>query len=199
MKLFCSLALALFLGSACTLQAADETSKKPAEAKAEDTTTVKLRDLSLTLPKSWSASDQQSQMRLATYFIPAAAGDKDKGELAISTFAGGGGGIAPNLQRWISQFDAAGRKAVVKKGKAGANEYYIADISGTYQKSVGFPSLRKTEPAPNYRMLGVIVVLPSEEVYFLKLTGPDATVKAQAETLRKSFGGKSEGEEDFEL
>ncbi|MEY4187020.1 MAG: hypothetical protein RIT02_2054 [Planctomycetota bacterium] len=199
MRLFCSLALALFLGSACTLQAADETSKKPAEAKAEDTTTVKLRDLSLTLPKSWSASDQQSQMRLATYFIPAAAGDKDKGELAISTFAGGGGGIAPNLQRWISQFDAAGRKAVVKKGKAGANEYYIADISGTYQKSVGPPILRKTEPAPNYRMLGVIVVLPSEEVYFLKLTGPDATVKAQAETLRKSFGGKSEGEEDFEL
>jgi len=115
MRLFCSLALALFLGSACTLQAADETSKKPAEAKAEDTTTVKLRDLSLTLPKSWSASDQQSQMRLATYFIPAAAGDKDKGELAISTFAGGGGGIAPNLQRWISQFDAAGRKAVVKR------------------------------------------------------------------------------------
>jgi len=199
MRLFCSLALALFLGSACTLQAADETSKKPAEAKAEDTTTVKLRDLSLTLPKSWSASDQQSQMRLATYFIPAAAGDKDKGELAISTFAGGGGGIAPNLQRWISQFDAAGRKAVVKKGKAGANDYYIADISGTYQKSVGPPILRKTEPAPNYRMLGVIVVLPSEEVYFLKLTGPDATVKAQAETLRKSFGGKSEGEEDFEL
>jgi len=199
MRLFCSLAVALFLGSACTLQAADETSKKPAEAKAEDTTTVKLRDLSLTLPKSWSASDQQSQMRLATYFIPAAAGDKDKGELAISTFAGGGGGIAPNLQRWISQFDAAGRKAVVKKGKAGANEYYIADISGTYQKSVGPPILRKTEPAPNYRMLGVIVVLPSEEVYFLKLTGPDATVKAQAETLRKSFGGKSEGEEDFEL
>ncbi len=198
MKLFCSLALALLLNSVCTLQAADETAKKT-DAKPEETTTVKLRDLSLALPKSWSASDQQSQMRLATYFIPAAAGDKEKGELAISTFAGGGGGIAPNLQRWISQFDAAGRKAAVKKGKAGANEYYIADITGTYQKSVGPPILRKTEPAPGYRMLGVIVVLPSEEVYFLKLTGPDATVKAQAEAFRKSFGGKSEGEEDYEL
>ncbi|MFM7167019.1 MAG: hypothetical protein ACKO3T_17415 [Planctomycetaceae bacterium] len=198
MKLFCSLALALLLNSACCLHAADETAKKT-DAKAEETVTVKLRDLSLTLPKSWSASDQQSQMRLATYFIPAAAGDKDKGELAISTFAGGGGGIAPNLQRWISQFDAAGRKAAVKKGKAGANEYYVADITGTYQKSVGPPILRKTEPAPGYRMLGVIVVLPSEEVYFLKLTGPDATVKAQAEALRKSFGGKSDGEEDYEL
>jgi len=198
MKLFCSLALALLLNSVCPLLAADEVAKKT-DAKAEETTTVKLRDLSLALPKSWSASDQQSQMRLATYFIPAAAGDKEKGELAISTFAGGGGGIAPNLQRWISQFDAAGRKAAVKKGKAGANEYYVADITGTYQKSVGPPILRKTEPAPGYRMLGVIVVLPSEEVYFLKLTGPDATVKAQAEALRKSFGGKSEGEEDYEL
>jgi len=198
MKLFCSLALALLLNSACCLHAADEAAKKT-NAKAEETTTVKLRDLSLTLPKSWSASDQQSQMRLATYFIPAAAGDKDKGELAISTFAGGGGGIAPNLQRWISQFDAAGRKAAVKKGKAGANEYYVADITGTFQKSVGPPILRKTEPAPGYRMLGVIVVLPSEEVYFLKLTGPDATVKAQAEALRTSFGGKSDGEEDYEL
>lgn len=199
MKLFCSLTLALFLGSACTLHAADEAAKKPAAPKAEETTTVKLQELSLNLPKSWSESDQKSQMRLATYFVPPAAGDKEKAELAISTFAGGGGGIAPNLQRWISQFDAAGRNAVVKKGKAGANEYYVADISGTYQKSVGPPILRKTEPAPGYRMLGVIVVLPSEEVYFLKLTGPDATVKAQAETLRKSFGGKSEGEEDFEL
>jgi len=198
MKLFYSLVLALLLNSVCPLQAADEAAKKT-DAKAEETTTVKLRDLSLALPKSWSASDQQSQMRLATYFIPAAAGDKEKGELAISTFAGGGGGIAPNLQRWISQFDAAGRKAAVKKGKAGANEYYVADITGTYQKSVGPPILRKTEPAPGYRMLGVIVVLPSEEVYFLKLTGPDATVKAQAEALRKSFGGKSEGEEDYEL
>jgi len=198
MKLFYSLVLALLLNSVCPLQAADEAAKKT-DAKAEETTTVKLRDLSLALPKSWSASDQQSQMRLATYFIPAAAGDKEKGELAISTFAGGGGGIAPNLQRWISQFDAAGRKAAVKKGKAGANEYYVADITGTYQKSVGPPILRKTEPAPGYRMLGVIVVLPSEEVYFLKLTGPDATVKAQAEAFRKSFGGKSEGEEDYEL
>ena len=199
MKLICSMALAMLLSATCVLQAADESTKKGAAEKAEETTTVKLRDLSLTMPKSWALSDQQSSMRLATYFVPAAAGDKDKGELAISTFAGGGGGIAPNLQRWISQFDAAGRKAVVKKGKAGANEYYVADISGPYQKSVGPPILRKTEPAPGYRMLGVIVVLPSEEVYFLKLTGPDATVKAQAEVLRKSFGGKSEGEEDFEL
>ncbi|MFN9035689.1 MAG: hypothetical protein ACK5YO_05315, partial [Planctomyces sp.] len=65
MKLFCSLTLALFLGLACTLHAADEAAKKPAAPKAEETTTVKLQQLSLNLPKSWSESDQKSQMRLA--------------------------------------------------------------------------------------------------------------------------------------
>lgn len=168
-------------------------------AKSAEKVSVKLKDLTLALPKTWSASDVKNSMRLATYDIPAAAGDKEKGELAISTFPGGGGGIEPNLTRWIGQFSPEGRKSVVKKGTAGENEYFIVDITGTFQKSVGPPILRKTEPAPGYRMLGMILVLKNEEVYFLKLTGPDATVKAQAEAMREAVGGKSAGETDYEL
>ncbi len=185
--------LTIFVPAAANVILADE------PAKAAETVTVKLKDLDLKMPKSWAASDVKNSMRLATYDIPAAAGDKEKGELAISTFAGGGGGIEPNLARWIGQFSEEGRKAVVKKGKAGENEYYIVDITGTFQKSVGPPVLRKTEAAPGYRMLGMIVVLKNEEVYFLKLTGPDATVKAQSEALRAAVGGKSAGETDYEL
>ena len=187
------LAAALLLTSTIGVLSADE------PAKGGDVTTVKLKDLTLQLPKSWSESDLKSSMRLATYEIPAAEGDKEKGELAISTFPGGGGGVDQNLARWVDQFDAKGRTSVIKKGKAGENEYYIADLSGTYKKSVGPPILRKTEPAPGYRMLAVILVMKNEEVYFLKLTGPDKTVKAQAETLRKTFGGASAGEEAYEL
>lgn len=187
------LATVLLFSSATSTLSADE------PAKAGDVTTVKLKDLSLKLPKSWSESDLKSTMRLATYDIPAADGDKEKGELAISTFAGGGGGVDANLARWVDQFDAAGRKTVLKKGKAGENEYYIADLSGTYKKSVGPPILRKTEPAPGYKMLGVILVMKNEEVYFLKLTGPEKTIKAQAETFRKTFGGDSSAEEAYEL
>lgn len=187
------LAAALLLTSTIGVLSADE------PAKGGDVTTVKLKDLTLQLPKSWSESDLKSSMRLATYEIPAAEGDKEKGELAISTFPGGGGGVDQNLARWVDQFDARGRTSVIKKGKAGENEYYIADLSGTYKKSVGPPILRKTEPAPGYRMLAVILVMKNEEVYFLKLTGPDKTVKAQAEALRKTFGGASAGEEAYEL
>ena len=45
----------------------------------------------------------------------------------------------------------------------------------------------------------MIVQIKDKGVYFLKLTGPDATVKAQAEALRAAIGAKSEGEEDYEL
>lgn len=167
--------------------------------KAAGAVEVKLKDLVLNLPKDWEASDTVNNMRLATYEIPAARGDKDKGELAISTFGRDGGGVAPNLERWVGQFDAEGRDVTIKKGKAGDNAYYIADISGTYQKSMGPPILRKTSPVKGYRMLGVIVQVKGKDTYFLKLTGPDATIKAQAEALRVSFGGKSEGEEDYEI
>ena len=168
-------------------------------AKKAETVEVKLKDLVLNLPKDWAASDTVNSMRLATYDIPNIKGDKDKGELAISTFGGDGGGVSANLERWVGQFDAEGREVTIKKGMVGENAYHVADISGTYQKSVGPPILRKTTTAKGYRMLGMIVQVKGKGVYFLKLTGPDATVKAQADALRTAIGAKSEGEEDYEL
>ena len=168
-------------------------------AKKVETVGVKLKDLVLNLPKDWAASDTVNSMRLATYDIPNIKGDKDKGELAISTFGGDGGGVSANLERWVGQFDAEGREVTIKKGMVGENAYHVADISGTYQKSVGPPILRKTTTAKGYRMLGMIVQVKGKGVYFLKLTGPDATVKAQADALRTAIGAKSEGEEDYEL
>ena len=192
--LFLSLCSVVALASS-VLQADDEKKK----GAPEETVEVKLKDLVLNLPKSWAESDTVNSMRLATYEIPAADGDKDKGELAISTFGGDGGGVAANVDRWVGQFSADGREASIKKGMAGKNAYHVADIAGTYQKPVGPPRDRKTVPTEGYRMLGIIVNIEGKGVYFLKLTGPDATVKAQAEILRASFGAKSEGEEDYEI
>ena len=135
-------------------------------AKKAETVEVKLRDLVLNLPKDWAAAADKP-MRLATYEIPSVEGDKEKGELAISTFGGDGGGVAPNLERWVGQFDAEGREVTIKKGVVGDNTYHVADISGTYQKSVGPPMLRKTTPAKGYRMLGMIVQIKDKGVYFL--------------------------------
>ncbi|HIF01628.1 MAG TPA: hypothetical protein EYG03_01895 [Planctomycetes bacterium] len=163
------------------------------------TTEVKLKDLTLKIPATWKLKPSTSSMRLATYIIPAAKGDSDAGELTIFNFAGGGGKVTDNISRWIGQFSGEGRTSKVTKGKAGDNDYYFANITGTYKKPIGPPFLRKTESAPGYRMTGVILVLQGKGVYYLKLAGPDATIKAQAAAFRKSFGGNSDGESDYEI
>jgi hypothetical protein len=182
-----------------TARADEKAAKDEGEKSKVETVEVKLKDLTLKLPKSWSQSDVVNSMRLATYDTPAVEGDEGKGELAVSTFGGDGGGVGPNIERWVGQFEADDREVTIKQGKVGETVYHVADISGTYLKPVGPPVLRKSEPTKGQRMLGVIVQLKGKGVYFLKLTGPDKTVKAQAEALRASFGAKSEGEEDYEL
>ena len=173
-----------------------------ASVNAEDkvkTVEVKHRDLTLNVPEAWKVVPNASSMRLGTYQIPAADGDADSGELTIYNFGGGGGSVDDNLKRWVGQFSSTERKSKVTQGTAGDNKYYYADISGTYNKPVGPPILRKTEPTAGYRMHAVILVLKDKGVYFLKLTGPDATIAGQGENLRKAFGGDADSEKEYKL
>ena len=178
--------------------AATEKSGKE-EKKAEETVDVKIADLDLKIPKSWKQSDAPRAMRLATFEIPAAEGDKEQGELAVSSFPGGGGGIDANISRWVGQFSAEGREAAVHQGKAGKNEYFLVNISGTFGKTSGPPFASKTTPTPGQRMIGIILNLEGKNVYFLKLTGPDATVAAQIDAVRASIGGDADSEKEYEF
>ncbi len=177
-------------------EAAGDEAAKDGEVETKD---VKHQDLELKLPKTWKVAPSSSNMRLATYAIPAVEGDEEAGEFAIFTFPNGGGALNENLTRWIEQFSSDGRTSVLKQGKVGENHYYVADITGTYQKPKGPPVLRQTTPAPGYRMIALVVELEGKGVYYLKATGPEATIKANAEVLRKAIGGKSEGETDYEI
>jgi hypothetical protein len=176
----------------------DDNAKKD-EVKKEETVKAKFGDLNLDLPKSWKQSDATLPMRLATFEIPATGSDKETGEFVISSFPGGGGGVDANISRWIGQFSAEGRDAAVRQGQTGQDEYFIVNISGTYMKPLGPPILRKTKETPGQRMIGVILNLEGKGVYFLKLTGPDATIAAQLDAVRSSFGGKPEDEKAYEF
>lgn len=190
-----------FALSASPFSLADDAAKE-AEVKTKQ---AKYGDLVLQVPEAWKEIPSTSNMRLATIEIPPAEGDSDKGELAIFSFPGGGGNVTDNVKRWIGQFASEGRKATAVKGKAGDNEYVLADVSGTYNKPDGPPFLRKTKPTPGYRMLAAILVVGGSEggapgkVYYLKLTGPDKTIKAQGKAFRTAFGGSADKEEEFGL
>lgn len=179
--------------------AASEKSGKDDKKKSEETIDVKIADLDLKVPKSWKQSDAPRAMRLATFEIPAAEGDKEKGELAVSSFPGGGGGIDANISRWVGQFSTEGREVAVHQGKAGKNEYFIVNISGTFGKTSGPPFASKTTPTPGQRMISIILNLEGKNLYFLKLTGPDATVAAQIDAVRASIGGDADSEKEYEF
>lgn len=141
-----------------------------------------------TAPAAWK-TQAPKPMRAATYMIPAAAGDKDPGELAVYYFGPGQGGSADaNIKRWVGQFQtpdgkpAEGRQKTAKKTINGLPVTTI-DISGTYTGAAG-PMATEKIIKPGYRLLGAIVEGPQGGVFF-KFTGPAKTVAANQASFDK--------------
>jgi hypothetical protein len=131
-------------------------------------------------PAGWKAETGSRPMRVATYDIPAAPGDKDPAECAVYFFGQGqGGGIQANLDRWKGQFHAPGGKpADAKTGKRTINGMPVTtiDVSGEYS-GMGGPMSGGGAAKPGYRLLGAIVEGPGGNVFF-KFTGPAKTIAA---------------------
>jgi gluconolactonase len=163
---------------------------------ADELKEAKVGEITLKTPASWKQSEPTSKLRLAQFEIPAAEGDKEAAELAIFSF-GAGGGVQANVDRWIEQFLADGRKSKVTTGKSDLGQYVFVDVTGTYKKPVGPPIQGKTEALPDARMLAAILAVEGKGTFFLKLTGENATVSAAAEPFRASFGGKEADEKPF--
>jgi hypothetical protein len=170
--------------------------KKADEAKDADdkVTEVKLQDVVFSVPTTWKQEEVTSNLRLAQFRIPAAEGDKEDAELAVFSF--GASDVGENIRRWIGQFQPEGRAAKVFTGEAQQGKYVFVDVSGTYNKPVGPPVLRKTEAVPGSRVLAVLLVTPEKGVFYLKMAGLDKTVAAQAAALRASFGAAADKEKD---
>jgi gluconolactonase len=173
------------------------TAVNAAQADSAAAKDVKLDTLTMKVPASWRQVTPTSSLRLGHFELPAVEGDKEPADLGIFKF-GAGGGIKENVERWINQFDPAERKSNVTKGKSPQGEYVFVDISGTFNKTIGPPIQGRTQKAPGYRMLGVILVAEDKGYYFLKLAGPHKTVTAAADALRTAFGGDAKMEQPFD-
>ena len=166
---------------------------------AVETKDIKVQDITLKVPGGWKQQEPANKLRLAQFAIPAVDGDKDPGEVVISHFGGDGGGVDANLKRWNDQFTGDDKQIKLSQGKSAQGEYYMSEVSGTYQKPVGPPVAGKKEPTPGYRSLNVILTIPEKGNYFIRLIGPDKTVKAAAEAFRTSFGGDAATEKPYEI
>lgn len=170
-----------------------------AEERKVETVEVKASDLTLQVPKNWKQQQPSNNLRLAQFEIPSGKDGVEPAELVIS--GPFGGSASQNIKRWVGQFAAEGRQAVMKEGESEQGKYIIVDLTGTYNRSVGPPFLRKTEAVEGFRVINVMLSVTAGRGgnYFLKLTGPDETVAPVADQLRKTFGGDAEKEKPYEL
>jgi hypothetical protein len=130
-------------------------------------------------PPGWVSKPPASRMRLAEFTLPRVAGDSEDAELAIFHFAGGGGDVQANLERWINQMsqpDGRASKDVAKTSqqKSGTLALTIVDVAGTYVAETR-PGSGERFDKPGFR-LRAAVVEGRGGPYFVKLTGPAKTV-----------------------
>lgn len=125
-------------------------------------------------PSRWTKGGPRA-MRVVTYNVPAAQGDAEAGECAVSFFpSGAGGDIESNIQRWSGQFD--GSPAPIRTDEE-VSGFKIAKvvISGDYLAPAG-PMMESQGKKENFRLFGAIVEAPEGKLFF-KFTGPAKTVE----------------------
>lgn len=131
-----------------------------------------------TAPPDW-ASKGSTRMRVATYVIPATAGDSEDGECSVYFFGPGqGGSVRANVRRWLGQFRTPDGRPVDKPTqidnlRVGDIKIVRIEVSGTYLFKPA-PFVPKATPKPGYRMLAAIAQGPVGPVFF-KLTAPAKT------------------------
>lgn len=141
----------------------------------EKTQRIDVEGIAFEVPASWKPIRSTSAMRKAQLRVSPAKGDTDPADLVLYVFPGGAGTIDDNIKRWQGQFkDANGETPdVEKKTLQGQNtEVTRAEIAGTYKDPFA-----PGGPKENYRLLGAIVQT-DRAGYFLKMVGPDKTLKA---------------------
>jgi hypothetical protein len=123
-------------------------------------------------PSGWTSVANASSIRIATYRVPRAPGDGVEPELSVSR---AGGSTDANVQRWIAQFDDAGKDTREERTIHGL-KVTIVEVGGTYVGGAMTPT-RGEARQTGYRLLGAVVEAKGGS-YFFKLTGPDASVRA---------------------
>ncbi len=132
------------------------------------------------VPEGWTTEKPASDMRLAQYKLPKAAGDSEDALLILFYFGQGQGGSAQaNIDRWVGQITQPDGGSSVEKAKTdtitvNGLKVNTVDLTGNYSGGMSPDSA----PANNqsiYRLRGAVIETPKGS-YFVKLTGPEKTV-----------------------
>jgi hypothetical protein len=142
-----------------------------------DASRIAIGRLQVPLPSGWQQVPPASQMRLAQFSIPGAAG---AAEMAVFHFgAGQGGDVEQNITRWIGQIETttAPQRAIIDEGGL---RITIVDATGTLR--AGQMGMGPATAQPGSRLLGAVIEGDGGP-WFFKATGPDATLGPQRDAF----------------
>jgi hypothetical protein len=150
-----------------------------AAASFADTNEIKAGSFTFAVPEGWRQVTPSSPMRKAQLEI---ARGPDKAEVTFFHFgAGQGGTTEENVARWYGQFPGSEKNRITENVQVGPVKITFAMTEGTF--SSGMPG-GPTTPLPGYALCGAILE-SAEGSVFVKMTGPDAVVKASTEAFKK--------------
>ena len=110
----------------------------------------------------------------------------EDGAVARVTVSQASGGIQPNIDRWIGQFEGAKKEDTkIEKKDVDQTKVHIVEIAGTYKGSMA-PGTKKQE---NHKMLAAILELKDGSLIFIKATGPKDIVTGMREGFVKMLDG----------
>jgi len=136
------------------------------------------------IPQDWSVEQPATRMRIAQYRVPGPAGD---GECIVFYFGPGQGGDAmANARRWAGQFtqpdgSSSLDRMEVSSLDSAAVAVELVEVSGTYDGGMTMTA-QPAERREDFMLLGAIAQGP-DGPWFFKLTGPEATIRAQQEAF----------------
>jgi hypothetical protein len=144
--------------------------------------------LTLEAPEKWTRQEPKVSIIEHEFTVEGKKG-QDAGRMTIMA---AGGGIQPNIDRWVGQFASpegkkSKEKPKIEKKKVAEMEIHVVDLSGTYRDSAGGGPFAggKTIERKNYRMLAAIIPGgPSIGNYFIKFYGPAELVKENEKAFR---------------
>ena len=163
--------------------AEDESEEKRAKAEpaAETKETVfKSKDsgISFTVPAGWKKVEVKGNIPEGEYALPRTEGDEHDGRL---TLMGSGGGLEQNITRWQGEFNGADEPKI-EKIKIDGVEATLVDIRGEW-KGTSFRPI--SPPRPEHRLVAVFVPMKGRNDFYIKLTGPKATLAKWDEDVQK--------------
>jgi hypothetical protein len=119
-----------------------------------------------TVPSGWQTAPSPNAMRIATYHPSPST------ELSVSR---AGGATEANIQRWIGQFDDAGKDTRDERTVRGM-KVVVVEVAGTYLGGGMMPG-PAAEKHTRWSLVGAVVETPGSH-YFFKLLGPTDQVQA---------------------